>query len=200
MTLYLIPFISAAIGWFTNYLAIKMLFHPKEPKQILGFTLQGVFPKRKGHLAQRMGKIVANDLFSMEVIKGKLDNPDTREQIKIAIVNELDDYLRNKFPQQNPMIAMFMSGKLVEQIKEKIADQLDEMVPRVTGKVAAKLDEIDVEQLVTKKVANFSNEKLEEMIMSVIHKELQFVEISGGILGFLIGLMQVGLVMLSEQP
>ena len=36
--LILIPFISAFIGWFTNWIAIKMLFHPKEPKKILGIA------------------------------------------------------------------------------------------------------------------------------------------------------------------
>ncbi|MFT5861156.1 MAG: uncharacterized membrane protein YheB (UPF0754 family), partial [Flavobacteriaceae bacterium] len=29
--IYTLPFIAALVGWFTNYLAVKMLFHPKEP-------------------------------------------------------------------------------------------------------------------------------------------------------------------------
>ncbi len=32
-SLLLIPIISAFIGWFTNWIAIKMLFHPREPKK-----------------------------------------------------------------------------------------------------------------------------------------------------------------------
>jgi uncharacterized membrane protein YheB (UPF0754 family) len=47
----LIPFVGFIIGSFTNYLAIKMLFHPK--KRIFG--LQGLLPKRREILARKIG-------------------------------------------------------------------------------------------------------------------------------------------------
>ena len=47
--LYSIPFISAFIHWLTIRMALKLLFHPRQPKRILGFTLQGVFPKKPIH-------------------------------------------------------------------------------------------------------------------------------------------------------
>ena len=40
----LLPVIAAAIGWGTNYLAVRMLFHPREERCILGLRVQGVFP------------------------------------------------------------------------------------------------------------------------------------------------------------
>ena len=63
--LYIIPFISAGIGWFTNFIAIKMLFYPREEKNFLLFRFQGIFPKRQEVLAGRLGKIVAEELFSL---------------------------------------------------------------------------------------------------------------------------------------
>ena len=59
MLLYLIPFISAFIGWITNWIAIKMLFHPKDPKRILGVTFHGIFPKRQQQFATKLGAVVA---------------------------------------------------------------------------------------------------------------------------------------------
>jgi len=52
--LILIPIISAFIGWFTNWIAIKMLFHPREPKKFLGLTLHGIFPKRQKVIAEKL--------------------------------------------------------------------------------------------------------------------------------------------------
>ena len=48
---WLTPFVGAFIGWLTNYVAIKMLFRPREPWYILGFPMQGVMPRRQRDLA-----------------------------------------------------------------------------------------------------------------------------------------------------
>jgi uncharacterized membrane protein YheB (UPF0754 family) len=44
---------------------------------------------------------------------------------------------------------------------------------------------------VTQKVAGFSSDKLEQILIAIMSKEFRFVEIIGGVLGFLIGLLQV---------
>ena len=67
--LILIPFISAFIGWFTNWIAIKMLFHPKEPKKIFGITFHGIFPKRQVQFAEKLGVMVSKELISFAEIE-----------------------------------------------------------------------------------------------------------------------------------
>ena len=198
MILYAIPFISAAIGWITNYVAIKMLFHPREVMNLYLFKLHGIFPKRQHILAQRLGKVVERDLFSMDIIKKKVDNENTKSQIKDAISKELESYLIN-LRENNKMIAMFLNDKALEQIKGKLEEQLDEMIPRLISQATDKLEEIDIEQIVTEKVKAFSSEKLEGLLMSVIEKELQFIEMVGAVLGFLIGALQVGILKLSGE-
>jgi uncharacterized membrane protein YheB (UPF0754 family) len=194
-----IPFISAAIGWFTNWVAIKMLFHPREEKDYYLFKLHGIFPKRKHVLAERLGKVVARDLFNIEQVKVKIDNEENREKVKTAILVQIEDYLVNKFKPSNPMLGMFLSDKVLEQINGKMAEMLDELIPKIIGQMVKKVEEIDVEKNVYNKVSNFSSEKLEALLMSVIEKELQFVEIVGGVLGFVIGVLQIGLMWASGQ-
>ena len=70
-----IPIISAFIGWFTNWIAIKMLFHPKEPKRILGITFHGIFPKRQKIFAEKLGKMISAEFLSFEDIEEKITNP-----------------------------------------------------------------------------------------------------------------------------
>ena len=77
--LYLLPFIAALIGWMTNFLAVKMLFHPKEPKKILGFSFHGVFPKRQSALAEKLGNLVSEELFSASDVSAKIKDFATSE-------------------------------------------------------------------------------------------------------------------------
>ena len=69
--IYTFPFISALIGWLTNYVAVKMLFHPRVPINILGIKIQGVFPKRHKMFAEKIGNVVGGQLFSFDDIKDK---------------------------------------------------------------------------------------------------------------------------------
>lgn len=41
------------------------------------------------------------------------------------------------------------------------------------------------------KVKNFSSDKLEEILYSIMKKEFVFIEIIGAVLGFLIGVIQI---------
>jgi len=56
LKILLMPAIGFVIGFFTNYLAIKMLFHPR--RKIFG--IQGVIPKRRRALAGKIASITPN--------------------------------------------------------------------------------------------------------------------------------------------
>jgi uncharacterized membrane protein YheB (UPF0754 family) len=51
--------------------------------------------------------------------------------------------------------------------------------------------QLDLEKIITEKVAGFSSEKLEDILSQITKKEFQFLELVGGFFGFLIGLVQV---------
>ena len=197
MILYFIPFISAAIGWFTNYVAIKMLFHPRQEKDLLIVKIQGIFPKRKSMLAERLGRVVARDLLSIDMLTEKIDTEANREYIRKAILTELEDYITNRFKTGNPLLSMFANDKMLSQIMEKVQDMLDDVIPKLMGQLAGKLEEINIEKLVYDRVMNFSDDKFENLLMSVIKKELTSIEVAGAVLGFFIGIIQVALVMVT---
>ena len=197
--LYTFPFISAAIGWITNYVAIKMLFYPREPRRFLFFTLQGIFPKRKAALAQRLAKLVADELLSTDQLKEEIDHQATHGEIKEAIDREVETYLREKLSALNPIIATLVSESRLQQLKVAICTEIERMIPRITYQFFKRLDTVNIEKLVFEKVSTFTSEKLENMMMSVIQKELKFIEWAGAILGFIIGLVQVLLLVYFEK-
>ena len=73
---YLIPpLIGAVIGYFTNLIAVKMLFFPHEAKYIFGVKIPftpGAIPKGKARLAKAAGAIVEKDLITREDISDRM--------------------------------------------------------------------------------------------------------------------------------
>lgn len=188
----LIPLISAFIGWFTNWIAIKMLFHPREPKKILGITLHGIFPKRQEQFAEKLGKLVSERLLSFGDIAEKITDPANLQKLMPLIDSHIDQFLRVKLARQMPVISMFIGDKTIQELKTVFSAELEELFPVLMKNYMGSLQEqLDLEKIVIEKVSAFSSDKLEEVLNDIMSKEFRFVEIIGGVLGFLIGLLQV---------
>lgn len=192
ITWIIIPLISAFIGWFTNWIAIKMLFHPREPKKILGLTFHGIFPKRQQVFAARLGKLVSDELLSFTDISTKITHPSNLKSVMPLIEKHIDRFLREQLPEQMPLISMFIGESTIQELKGVFVRQLEVLFPEIMQSYVHTLkDQLDLEAIVTQKVAGFSSDKMEQILMSIMQKEFRFVEIIGGILGFVIGMLQV---------
>lgn len=198
MLIFLIPFISAFIGWFTNWIAIKMLFHPKDPKRILGITFHGIFPKRQQQFAKKLGVVVATELLHFDEIIERIKDPSNLSDLGPFIEKHIDEFLQVKLKEKLPVISMFVGEGTLTKIKEGLLEEIEVLLPELIHKYTDKLSgSVDVEAIVTEKVAKFSSDKLEEILLSIMQKEFRFVEILGGVLGFIIGLLQVLLTVVS---
>lgn len=62
--------VSGLIGFFTNWLAITMLFNPRERRPIFG---QGLIPAQRERVIYRLAKAVSEELINEEIIKAKIE-------------------------------------------------------------------------------------------------------------------------------
>jgi uncharacterized membrane protein YheB (UPF0754 family) len=190
--LILIPLISAFIGWFTNWIAIKMLFHPKEPKKILGITFHGIFPKRQQQFAEKLGRLVSTELLSFDDIEQKITRKESLDKIMPLVEGHIDNFIRHKLSDTFPLLSMFVGDNTIKQLKDGFMKELQLIFPEVMKKYMSNLkQDLDLEQIVIKKVQGFSSDKLESILNDIMKKEFKFVEIIGGVLGLIIGLIQV---------
>ena len=76
--------IGGVIGYFTNYIAIKMLFHLFRQIKIGKFRLPftpGIIPKNQGRMAESVGNAVSSQLFTYDDIIGSIINEKTKKEI-----------------------------------------------------------------------------------------------------------------------
>ena len=197
--IYLLPVIAALIGWVTNYLAVKMLFHPKLPIRLMGISIQGVFPKRQGQLAEKLGALVDQELFSVEEVSKKIKELSTSPRTMDQIGKRIERTIREKLVKSFPMLSMFLSDGMVTKVTETFKEELRDFMAQSADDLSTKLErELDVRKMVREKVEAFSTEKLEEILVSLMKKEFRFIELVGALLGFLIGCLQVGLTLAGQ--
>jgi uncharacterized membrane protein YheB (UPF0754 family) len=186
-----IPAIGGLIGWSTNWLAVKMIFRPIKPRRFLGIRVQGLIGRRQQDLAKAIGRVVGNHLVEHKDVVKSLNKLDFGG----ILGSVLDKGLAPKIQELRglPLIGGFLTEERVADIRNSIVDGIMKHRETVMDEVERGLAKgLDVPALVEKKVAGFAIEKLEAIILEVASRELRAIEVLGGVLGVLIGLLQVG--------
>jgi uncharacterized membrane protein YheB (UPF0754 family) len=175
-----------------------MLFHPKEPTKILFMTFQGVFPKRQKQFAEKLGKMVSTELISFKEIEEKIVNPDNLKKLMPFVESKVDDFLRRKLSDAFPIISMFIGDSTINQLKTIFMAELEIIFPEMIASYMKNMEsQLDLEKIVTEKVYGFSSDKMEAILVQIMSKEFKFIEVIGAVLGFLIGLLQVGITLIA---
>jgi uncharacterized membrane protein YheB (UPF0754 family) len=186
------PFIGALIGWLTNFLAIKMLFRPRQPMLILGFILQGVVPRRQRDIALKIGEVVEEELLKSEDILNAIDTEELRGHLAVVIETRLDRFLREKLLRGDFLYEKVLSREVVQRVKRGLITELVNLFPlEVDAAIKQLVEKVNIRKIVADRVEQFDFERLENLVYRVARTELFWVEISGGVLGFIIGVLQV---------
>jgi uncharacterized membrane protein YheB (UPF0754 family) len=189
--------LSTFTGWITTWIAIKMLFHPRRAVKFLGLTIQGIFPKNQRRIAEKLGQVVGKELLSFEEIEQTVTNPENLQKLRPDIEAHVDNFLRHKLKEVFPMFAMFIGDNIIKQLKDAFLLELENLFPILMKNYMNKLQhDLDLEKIVTEKVANFSSEKLEDILHQITKKEFKFLELIGAVFGLLIGIIQVVIAIL----
>src|SRR5690606_33332956 len=100
--MWLSPFVGGAIGWFTNWLAIYMLFRPRRPWSIPFFRLQGLLPRRQRDLARSVGEVVQTQLMPVDALLKELDLPALKASMTEAVATHVRRRLDEQWPRFLP--------------------------------------------------------------------------------------------------
>ena len=149
------PLIGAVIGCFTNFIALKMLFHPYQEIKFFRWRLPftpGMIPKRKKEVAHAIGRVINDNLLEKDDIAQALTKETTVAKIRTGIM----DYRLN-IPK--PKEGERSAGDIISELVMKL----------------------DIKSVVEKEITNFMQEKLTGGFLAMFLNEKVIGDISGQI-------------------
>ncbi len=171
------PVMGTVIGYGTNYIAVKMLFRPRNEVKIFGRTIPftpGAIPKGKPRLAKAIGNVVGNTLITKDDIKSKLLNENTQA----AVIGKISEILNAEIRSE-----VMTVGKLDDEgyaaIKIKISDTVTEQILVSVNNInIGKVISDECEKVVKEKIQNpmlkmFINDDFIASITRMIGDEVQ---------------------------
>ena len=151
--------VGTLIGWFTNYLAIKLLFRPYKEVNLLFFKIQGLIPKRRDEIAVNISEVVEKELISLDDIAEKFQNSEFSEEMIDELLDKIiGEKLQNSILEKNPLLKMFINDSMIEKIKKyfknAILENKEEIISEII-KIAK--EKIDFKEIMLSKMQNFSS-------------------------------------------
>lgn len=154
------PVVGAVIGYFTNYIAVKMLFRPRNPVKIGKVTLPltpGIIPKRKGDLAASIGKAVGDNLFTGSDLAASF----TDDAVAASVAKKIADSV---FTDKTV-------GETVDSFSECGKSAEDALVRILSEKIKNAVLSLNVAETVVQKGGEAVMEKLEGSMLKMFINE-----------------------------
>ncbi|ADE54099.1 DUF445 domain-containing protein [Coraliomargarita akajimensis] len=187
----LTPFITAAIGWLTNWVAIKMLFHPRVPRRIFFWKWQGLIPRRQEQMAEEAAEIIEREILQQHMILNEIKNielgPYLEEAAHNLVWNRVGPELR-----AIPLLGGFINDSTLAKFEVMAVAGIKQEAGPLMEKVATEFESsVDLKQMIQDNIAAFDLERLESIVNQVAKREFRTIERLGAVLGFIIGCIQL---------
>lgn len=189
----IMPLFGLFTGWFTDWLALKMIFHPKQPVRYFGlFEWQGLFLKRRAEVSAAYAELIANEIITPHnVIDAVLRGP-LSDRVLAIMQRQVDEELRRQTSIAKPLVVFSVGSKRYHQIKATIADKIMERLPDTLSYVEDYAEHaMDIRNLLVSKMRDLDAEEFEGLLRPAFEQDEWILIATGAVLGGAVGEAQV---------
>jgi uncharacterized membrane protein YheB (UPF0754 family) len=192
----IMPLFGGITGWLTDYVALKLVFAPRDPKRILGlFTWQGLFFKYRQEFTDLYGGMVAEQVVTPEkVIQAALRGP-ASDRVFAVVTRTLNEHIDAQIGAGRPLVVLAVGGTGYQEVKDLVAESVVRRLPDTIEKLEAYAGEaLDIRNTVLLKMREMSDDDFEQLLRPAFKQDEWKLIAVGAVLGFLVGELQVFLV------
>ncbi|MBO4563695.1 MAG: DUF445 family protein [Clostridia bacterium] len=135
-TMLIAPAVGGAIGYLTNYIAIKMLFHPHKAlyigKRQVPLT-PGLIPKEQSNIARSIGEVISRELLDEATLKEVLTSEETAQKVRNALLNLVEENREN----DSSLKELLCSAVTEETAERSVADAREKLSAVISGRLCA---------------------------------------------------------------
>jgi uncharacterized membrane protein YheB (UPF0754 family) len=187
------PIFGAAIGWFTDWLAIKLVFFPRERRKLLGLIpVQGVFQRRRDEVAKQYATVVAREVMTVpNLVAGVLNGP-RAPRLQSMIAETIEQAIEEQAGRARPLIGTTQFTTL----KKAAATQAVRYLPTtmLTAERYA-TEALDIRDTIATKMRRLTRTEYEGLLRPAFRQDEWKLIAVGAAIGALIGELQVVLLL-----
>ncbi|MBK6606894.1 MAG: DUF445 domain-containing protein [Leptospiraceae bacterium] len=192
----IMPMFGLFTGWFTDWLALKMIFYPKQQTKYMGLvTWQGLFIKRRQQVAAEYGALIATEILTpRNILEYVLSGP-LSDRLYEMITRIIKKTIDTQVGFAKPIVIMTLGGEKYQEVKHKAALKIIERLPETLKNIETYVgNALDIKNTIVSKMQQLTEEEFEGVLRPAFQQDEWILITVGAVLGFLVGEMQVFLM------
>lgn len=190
---WVMPIFGGLTGWLTDWLALKLIFFPREPRSFLGvFTWQGMFQRRRHEVARDYGDLVSREILTVDnVLEAVLTGPKS-DRLYAMVRREVVRTVDRQTSVVKPLVVAAVGAREYQELKETAARRAFERLPETVRHAERyATDALDVRETVVRQIERLTPVQYEGLLRPAFRQDEWKLIAVGAVIGFLVGELQV---------
>lgn len=189
---WILPVGGLIVGYLTNWLALKLIFSPTEPRYFLGMKFQGLFIKRQVEVSKGYSKIIAENIMTMPKIFDAIFNGPSSDKLVRIIEKHVNESIDQTVGYGSVLLRLTSGSDSYERVKSIACQRLVEEIPEHIHLIFDYAKQaLDIEHTLDEKMTSLSAEEFVGFLRPVFQEDELKLIIVGAILGLIAGFMQI---------
>lgn len=189
---WMLPMFGGFVGFFSDWIALHLMFRPLHPKKIMGFTMQGLFIKRQNEVAGDYAALISKQLLTSSHLLEELFTGTHSARVIDLVNRHVTREIDIEAGIVRPLVVYAIGGEKYQMLKSKVAERIMDRLPETMKSMESYAeDAMDIRHTLITRMQRLSPEEFESMLRPAFKEDEWSLIIVGAVLGFLVGEMQI---------
>jgi uncharacterized membrane protein YheB (UPF0754 family) len=189
---WILPVGGLVVGYLTNWIALRVIFSPVEPRKIGRFTLQGLFLRRQPEVAEVYGRLIADDVVTLRNMGDELLRGAQSDRTRRLIQARLRPAVDRGLGMTSPAVRVAVGRRQYDAIRESLAaEAVEYTVTPLRDPEFNRRQSDAVQALLVERMRELPPTDFAELLRSGMREDEWLLILLGAALGFLAGSGQI---------
>ncbi len=189
---WMLPMFGGFVGFFSDWIALQMMFRPLYPEKILGYTWQGLFIKRQNEVAADYAALISKQLLTSRHMMEELFSGTHSDRV-IDLVNR---HVKQEIDMQagviRPLVVYAIGGEKYQDMKSQVAERIMQRLPETMKYVESYAeDAMNIRSTLIERMQKLTPSEFEGMLRPAFKEDEWALIAVGAVLGFVVGELQI---------
>lgn len=196
---WILPLNGLIVGYATNWLALQMIFNPKEVVRVGPFNIQGLFMKRQEEVARDFGGLVADQVITpANIIEAILKGPYS-DKVFAVVGRHVQRTIDEQTSVAKPFVTFTVGTQAYREMKASAVDKIISGLPDALHHVERYADDaLDLRNTLSTRLAGLPPRDFEGMLRPAFEQDEWILIAVGAALGMMVGTFQL-IVLFGQQ-